>query len=494
MAPIRRRKRAPIRRRKRRNHNQQISTIKISDINDYCLLNILKHLTPLDMCAVKDTCHRFRGLAEKHMKLYYSTEALVISDRTRNESDNVYNRMKIFTKFCGVFRMLDISILDVCWHEENDSDVFTKIRKCEPKLDSLALTGKNFALALSRLPKTLRNLKKIRLEYFDAVAFECDIRREDILKDLLKKCTNVEEIYFGARVNVLGCRYQATFLNQKFKHLRSLELFEVRDIDLNNLNLFLKLNPNIQRITLKQCVRLRDLTYVNFARNAPNIQGIAISFNKLDHLENRYTPLRQANAYALLDKLKCLSFDTCETRITDLIISLGKKNSLIYLTLTHVFEKVNEGLGEAFCNMKNLKILRLNITYYNLHNTHFKEFYKVLSSNLVNLVELHLLQSQVTFQQICDIVKNSFSLQKLYLPHMSHIYGGDLNEENYVILVEKQYSKSTNSQLTIFLDSATYEMATRFIPSVILQANSNAIKLSEFIPSHYDDYWLPDSI
>lgn len=483
---------APIRRKRK---IKQISTVKLSDMNNFCLLNIFKYLSPMDMCAVKDTCHRFRGLAENHMQRVYSTKELVIGG-TRTESysiQNIYERLKIFSKFCGTIKMLNISVLDKYWHLENDSNIFSTIRKSNPKLESLTLTGKNFEMALSRLTKTFPNLKKIKLEYFDAVEFEYDIRREYIIKEIFKKCANVEEIFFGARLNMMGCRYQGIFLNQKFKCLRSLELYEVRDIDLNNLNLFLKRNPNIQRITLRQCVRLKDLSYVNFVQNAPNIEGIALSFNTLDHLENRYTPFRQAEQFQLLDKLKCLSLDTCNTRITDFIISLCENKSLICLTLTHVFEKVNEGLGAAFCNMNNLKILRLNITYYNLNNTHFKDFYKLLSRNLVSLVELHLLQSQVTFQQICQIVENSSSLKKLYLPHMSRIYGGELNEDNYLVLVNKQYDKNDASQLTIFLDKDTYEIATGFIPNYILQANSNAIKLCEFNLSHFDDYWLHDS-
>lgn len=486
---------APLR-RSARNHNKRRKIadpkMKISDVNDHCMLKIFDYLSSIDMCAVKDTCHRFRGLAEKHMQIRYRSNELVLSDRTRTVGSNIYKQMKVFYKFCGILKHLDISVLDITWHQENDVNVFSTIRKCSPKLDSLTLTGTNFDLARNRLNKIFPHLRKIKLEYFDAVEFEYDIRREDIIKEMYKACTNVEEIYFGARVSSMGCRYQGIFLQQKFKKLRSLELYEVRDFDLNNLIIFLKLNPNLQRITLKQCVRLKEISYINFVKNAPNIEGISVSFNTLDHTENENTVLRGANELYKLDKLKYLAFDTCGTRITDFITSMAQRDSLVYLSLTRVKAKLNEGLAESFRNMKNLKVFRLYICFYHLNTSEFKDFYKILSKNLVNLVELHLSKSRIMFQQIADIIDNSNNLKRLYLPPM-HFYE-ELNEENYLVLAAKRYKKNATSQLTILLDSDSYATVISLIPSNVLRANSHLVKLSQFDSSQFNDYWLPNSI
>lgn len=470
----------PIRTR-RRNRNTETATAtiiianttKILNLNDDCLLEIFNYLSPVDMCAVKDSCCRFRGLADKRMKSFYKSRMFNLSDTG--------NQMPFF-KFCGVISKLNISLSKTS-NRNMELSIFSNIQKYNPKLDTLTLSAVNFELAHSRLYKTLPNLQKIKLEYFDPDYFQYDIKYEEVIKSIFKSCKNIEQISFGARQSSMGSPYQCIFLQQKFKKLRSLELRDVREIDLNNLKLFFKINPNLETITLRRSIRLRDLSTVNFEENCPNIKGISLQFCFSDHAIYQ-SQLRWGDALCKFENIKYLALDTCCKTITDVITKLAQANSLDYLSLTNVIQKVNNGFAEAFCNMTNLKILRLDMFNHPLSEPHF---YKILLTNLVNLMELHLRRDEM-FKDVLDIIENARNLEKLYLSKMGDIY----NEENFLMLVEARLRKNGVCQLTIFIDNEEYILAVQLIPKNILNENDHLIRLAINF-SHLDDYWLPFS-
>lgn len=99
-------------------------------------------------------------------------------------------------------------------------------------LDSLTICATDFQLAI-KLRLLFHNLRKIKLE----LNSPSDIKRDDTIKDLLKSCGNVEELSVGASNVSAGSFFQCIFLQNTFKSLRSLELYEVRNIDLNNLKI-----------------------------------------------------------------------------------------------------------------------------------------------------------------------------------------------------------------------------------------------------------------
>lgn len=457
------------------------------DLNDHCLLDIFQYLPSYDMCAVKDTCHRFRELAEKQMEVFYKSEEFILSNRSRSAFNS---QIKAFRKFCSVFTKLNISIEGPNWHNDNDL-IFASMRNSNPKLDSLTLTGTDFETARSRLRQFFRNLRKIKFEY-SSNEFRCDIRREEIVKDICKACKNVEEISFGAKVSAMGSCYQGIFLQQKFGNVRALELSEVRELDLNNLKLFLKLNPNVKKLSIKRCVRLKDFSDLNLTRYAPNIEGVSVHFHLADLLENENTLMHQVNELSQLEHLKYLALDTCRTDITKLISSIAQRNSLVFLSLANVSFKINEGFAKAFSNMNNLKVLRLNIIIYDTSNKTFKDFYKILCKNLVNLEELHLFDYQMIIPQLEDIIGNCIHLKKLYLSSADHLYRESLDADTYIDLCKIRRRNKANSRLTIFLENCySSKTLTALIPYYVLESFGVLINFSRFNPSNFDFYMLP---
>lgn len=454
--------------------------MKILDLNEHCLLDVFRYLPPTDICAVRDTCVRFREVAEIHMATFFQSNELVLTSRTRNA-------YKVLFKFGAVLRKLNID--SVNWEQRRVKEILSVLRKSNPKLDSLTISDRSFELALSRLRPLFGNLRKINLEYFNN-DFGYDIRREETIKAICKACTNIEELSFGAKISAMGSCYQGIFLQQKFKNLHTLELNEVRFLDLNNLKLFFKLNPNVHRLFLKRSVSLERLSDFNFTEYAPNITGVSLKFNETDHIVNQNTHLPLANQFFQLKKLECLALDSCCTDITRFVAKLAERNTLVYLSLNNVVIKMNEGLGDAFANMNNLKVLRLDIIFYNPVG---QDLFKVLCKNLVNLEELYVHKCNLDYQQIGDIIDNSISLQKLYLPSLKHMA---LNEDLYLEFVGMQYRKKRKLlPLTIFVeDYFSYPIVMRNIPGHTLQINSNIIKVSKFIMTDLDDYMLPYSV
>lgn len=56
----------------------QGQAINILDLNDHCLLEVFSHLRVIDLCAVKDCCERFVGLAISTVKIRFENDEFVV--------------------------------------------------------------------------------------------------------------------------------------------------------------------------------------------------------------------------------------------------------------------------------------------------------------------------------------------------------------------------------------------------------------------------------
>lgn len=439
-----------------------VSTTTILDLNDYCLLDIFRLLSPLDMCSVFDTCKRFRTVAEIHSKNFYRSNELVLSDQQKSS-------LRMLCKFGTIVKKMKIELLNS--YHQHGKTIFSMIRKLKPKLEKLTLAETNYdfraALTLSPL---LGSVRQLRIEYVNNdsgcdIDYSCDILSESAIKELLRACKIVEEFSFGARMSVMGSRYQGIFLQQKFKQIRSLEIYDVLDFDVNNLKIFLKLNPNVQRISLKRCICLDRFRAFDLAEYAPNIEVVELGFSENDHLLHANSIcIPMANVVSRFERLKCLVLDTCHTDVTDLIAKIAKRNTITQLSLVNVRLKINEGLAAAFTNMTNLTVLRLHIIFY----FDDADFFKNLCTNLVKLEELHLAKTMIKHEHIADIVEHSHNLRKLYFPSFERVGDNVLNEDTYSNLVQIRRGKDVTFPLTLFLKNDYFGVVRFFLRSCAL--------------------------
>lgn len=117
-----------------------VSTVKMLDLNNHCLLEVFRYLKSIDMCAVKDTCQRFHALAEKHMHLILKSEEVVVGRSGEND--------QVFYKFCGVLTKLTIAVDSLQSHQEIRC-IYSTLRKRNPMLSALTICDRDFKLALS---------------------------------------------------------------------------------------------------------------------------------------------------------------------------------------------------------------------------------------------------------------------------------------------------------------------------------------------------------
>lgn len=235
------------------------------------------------------------------------------------------------------------------------------------------------------------------------------------------------------------------------------------------------------KLILKSCVWPEDLNDFNLVKCAPNIEGLSIKFNS-EFTINSNTNFHFANELVELEKLKYLALDTRGADVKNFLTILAKRNSLSYLSLTQLILNM-DGFSEAFANMHNLKVLRMNSMIFLP-----QDMFKKLCKNLVNLEELCLSNGDIFVQQIKDIVENAVNLRKLYF--QSIINSASSKENLYSELVELQCRKKADWPLTIyFLDDFYFEIFIRSIPSRVSLMNSNVILFLKCDLS--DDYALP---
>ncbi|KAG4070760.1 hypothetical protein HA402_010986 [Bradysia odoriphaga] len=470
----------------RRNRNQpkpiSVSCTTILDLHEHCLLDIFGFLSPLDMCSVFDTCQRFRTVARIHMTSFYRSNELIVGDQATNG-------IRMLCKFGAAVTKLRMEL----WRYQHCKAAFSWFRKLNPKLDSLTLLVKDLNAAHMLRPM-LGNLRQFRIEYVEK-GFSCDIRHEETIKDLLKACKNVEELSFGVksvcvmgRCAVMGSQHQGIFLHLKFKRIRSLEIYAVRGFDFNNLKIFLKLNPSVQRISIKRCIGLDQLATFNLSQYAPNLEAVTLQFKVDLAMYSRPINLPIASMLSQLEKLKCLALQTCYTGITNFIASLARRNTLVYLSLTHVIHAKNLGLGSAFANMTNLKVLRLHIIF-NFDET---EFITQMCKNLVSLEELHLLSTYITTKGIGVIIENSVNLKKIYFSNnFAQVEDGVFNKDTYGDFVRMQSRKNVPFPLTLFFSNNCFCVVMVSLRNAL---NRDVINVSEFGLADFDWYNIPHSI
>lgn len=98
--------------------------MKLHHLNDDCLLEIFSRLPNADLCAIKDTCHRFRGLANGIAKVRFKRE--LYFDLDRNHAQVLAQTIQHFGKF-----MRDADIVVTTKRKLSPKQVFTVLKRCE---------------------------------------------------------------------------------------------------------------------------------------------------------------------------------------------------------------------------------------------------------------------------------------------------------------------------------------------------------------------------
>lgn len=345
----------------------------LMELNDDCLLHLFRYISLTDLSCIKDTCERFRQLADQSFKLY-RPKRLTINDSSLIA--DIWN-LKHFGKFITSLT-LDGSYDYYASYE----DIFELMAKF-----------------------TNVNLKSIclDLQFHQCVAFESVVCLEDILE-------NVEEIKLIGFYN----DSQIELILGLCNNLREVHL---GGEDMSVTTFWCALNPDIKCLTLSGlfnddileeiCEQLKFLECLS-------IEDIQETSNKMRNL-------------AKLNHLKYLSFEAFSENVGHILQDLAKRDLLEYLSLSYV--DVNVTIAQTFSKFTQLKELKL----CHMENQIQENMLEMLSKHLAHIEKLAFIDCYlITFGEVTTIIKKHLKLKELLLTGCNKI--DFIDRENYLRL------------------------------------------------------------
>lgn len=272
-----------------------------SDLNDDCILEVFKHLDMVDWCSAADVSHRFRQNARRHFTLldfkddvlcidadtiYLWTKTLIKERYARailieNEPPNQKLLLvsKVLRNFEFLVRSVEIFIHMLrgpCPSEIQstyEKHIFELISlHCTSSLVELTLYCCNISIRTENaLRPLLLHLNKLSLRkciYSRRFAQMLSIWSPEMRELLLIQDHHGNKTSYEMQVDVI--------LRQSFPKLVLLSLEKINNVKNNDLEEFLKLNPQLKKIGLIGCKNLDSSYFKSLATYVPNIEGIQI--------------------------------------------------------------------------------------------------------------------------------------------------------------------------------------------------------------------------
>lgn len=316
---------------------RRLRIAKLMDLNNDCLLEILRHTDVKTMCHVADTCDRFQGLARYHFRIKYSqfnfasfidgpTPLRAVSHLLQNFGDlitslsmtgNIFPQSKNHSNF-----LLDLVNRNNCPLKELTLEDFNLLNGSSKALKSILKPIENLTLDSCSL-KTLNGL--------------------GIMQELKKlKIRNVDCIW-------------SDILTGKFAKLEQLELENLDDLMTETLVPFIYFNQSLKRLSIIKCDQVSSTVF-----------GVVGKLDQLEEFEfqpNEFIPeLAFQNDMVFLSSLKQLKtfkLNCLNSPVSKLLADFFEHR----IAIEHL-ELANGPMDDAtFKNIKNLKtvkILKLN--------------------------------------------------------------------------------------------------------------------------------------
>ncbi|KAJ6643596.1 hypothetical protein Bhyg_08559 [Pseudolycoriella hygida] len=345
-------------------------TMALMDLNDDCLLTILENVPVSDMWAVNDTCKRLRQLAMKVMRTHFRNRWF-ITDQSSVEFD-----VKTLSRFFEVFKYMNI--LHAYLLQDKIREFFEILKSNPPNLEKLKIFHENDVAGVIR-------------QFPNLISLDIDTERipnnEDLI-NAIQSCTNLIELTLCFSFSFNEHFYKKFFQSLELKNLKRLDLeyLSVYESVFEDLKYFLRMNPNVECLSLEFKENRRFFGIIHF-----DDELIVSNLGDLKELQTLAITLDNINAKKLITKM-------------------GKWNNLRCLDLC-VRDPCDIGLARAFSNINNLEELRLEIRSLD-PNEHF---FATLCASLNNLNTLTLNHEEMDKKDLIDIITNSEKLMNLTL-------------------------------------------------------------------------------
>lgn len=440
--------------------------LSILDLNDDCLMEIFHNLDALELCAVKDSCQRFRNLTEYHFQTIYNSKPFSFGDKDMRNRKIIsqIEQEKVLKHFGKFIKKLVINAHDF---QETPEQVLRIIgRTCNQNLqdfemDSILLDDD----ALDKCKVLLSKLNRLSLDfcYGDEYEFSKCVEYSNSLKEL--QVLNVREI-------------EGKFLTAKFWQLESLILKEIKCSNIHYIYNFFKLNTNLKRLQLIRCNFANDYIFKLIADNFVNIEEISVQLRTFSSsFEDNLSSLLKLN------NLKRLEFNCGQIQITPFVNFLASKNIIEHFSISDT--ELSKELCNALSQLKSLKTLKL----ISMRKT-YKNFMKILSKSLTILEEFYVVDCNVfTVTNVHELIENAQNLSRLVIKDCKQFTPFDCNQ--YLQLVETRRKCYNGRQLSVYLDLPAFKACKLIIPKQTFEEAMDSIKLSSYF---HDDIHLVNLI
>lgn len=391
----------------------------ILDLNDYCLEDVISCLRPIDLCALKGTCHRFKSVADEYFRRKYSSEEFELSMKLQKVycEDKILHSpyvVRMFGQFIRKLRIRNIS----SYRMEQATRFWNGIYENCTQLRELTIIDCDLALLRPIIVQTeARELENLSLTL-------CMHDGEESTQ-IMRYFANVKRLIIR-EISVIDHK----FLGYNYPQLKEIRCVIPR-IPRKFFEAFIRLNPQIEKLDFCfmdcECLAL-------ISETCKNIERIAFGCSYLsDHLRLSMDCLDR------FAKLKELDFNCGFQSITSVVKILGKRNILESLSLNK--GTLNSELCHALCELTNLKSLAL-IEFDGWNANLLK---KILTG--LKLEHFVFSSTYMEFEWIATVVKYSRSIKSIKLDY--DCFDEPLQDTHFMQLVNSRKDSGAGFPLEI---------------------------------------------
>lgn len=420
----------------------------VMQLNDDCLLKILDNLNALDLCAIKDTCRRFRNLSTYYFQLTCKDSFSFGKNLCHGAEDSMseYDATSILSHFGQYITKLILSAADM----DDDVDILHIIGKYE-NIKELEL----YQICINT--EDMANCNDI-FSHLERLSINYCYTEDDSTYELLWNCKMLKRLEINDVEEIEG-----SFLAEKFGQLESLSLIDIKCFERCYINKCLKEHVNLKKVEMIKCNFTNDYLFRVISDNLPNIEEISIQLRKFtDSFQTNVSTLLKLNA------LKRLEFNCGGKPIAEFIRSLAT-NALEHLGISDT--ELNKDLCDALNKLQHLKTLKL----ISMQKT-TKNFPKFLQQNFKQLEQLFIVDfGAFNAETVFEIASNAGNLKKLLIKECSQFTGFDRNQ--FAHLLECRKKCYNGSDLIVYLEKAALKTTKEIISKEILENGATYIQL-----------------
>lgn len=474
----------------------------IVDMNDDCMFEVFKYLRLIDLCVVADVCQRFRQNAKRHFA----------SVKVKKIYRNNYFRRSI--TFPNLPEGLKISKL------KHDFLIESRVvRNFGAFINLMKFTSPNKerVKAINTIREYERRIVETLSMHSVEALTELDLKGFDITDEIATTMRPLLERLHSLTLE--SCKWDKLFgkmlpkwsaelielkidlgwmsipselevlLYQSFLKLESISFSCVEQLTNDDIDEFLKRNPQLKKIGFAHCRLLDDNIFQSIAEYVPGIESIRI---------DRVSQSNDSNSkcFGKLTNLKSLELYNCRT--ADVINVLNEINAanipVEHLKLYHVAVAYdsNHQLVDGILKMKMLKTLLLQGSF-NLMNSQLID----ICHHLSELSELRVINTfdcdrvHISAECLLPLIRNAQKLKSLYVFY-TYVAGNVpricIDGSAYMEMVQIVRQRDEKQNLSIYLGQSF----TSKIPKELINNYKDTVTLVwdvEWFNVSFDRHW-----